>query len=106
MPIRCSSQNISIYQKIDDGNDILRETYSGESSDCQVSSDSTILLLSILPSTFNQPNSKYYVKINANFVKQSNTLEPLPGISKHKWIFFTGNFISKKQIYHTDLLTN
>ena len=51
-----------------------------------------IISLSVLPSTFNQPNSKYYVKIDANFVKQSNTLEPLLGISKYKWIFSTGNF--------------
>ena len=76
---------------MNDTKDILRETYSGESNNCQVSSDSTITL-SVLPSTFNQPNSKYYVNINANFVKQSDTLEPLPGISKYKWKFSTGNF--------------
>jgi hypothetical protein len=92
VPIKCSFQNISIYQKVDDGNDILRETYSGESNDCQVSSDNTILSLSVLSSTFNQPNSTYYIKVDANFVKQNNTLEPLSGISKYQWIFFTGNF--------------
>ena len=95
VPIKCSSQNISIYQKVDNGIDILRETYSGESNNCQVLLDNTTLSLSVLPSTFNQPNSAYYVKINANFVKQNNTLEPLSGISKYKWIFFTSNFFFK-----------
>ena len=104
VPIKCSSQNISIYQKVDNGIDILRETYSGESNSCQVLLDNnTILSLSVLPSTFNQPDSIYYVKIDTNFVKQNNTLEPLPGISKFKWMFFTGNFISKRSKC-TDLL--
>ena len=91
MPIKYSSQNISIYQKVDDTKDILRETYSGESNNCQVLSDNTTLSLSVLPSTFNQPNSTYYIKIDADFVKHNTTLEPLLGISKYKWTFFTGN---------------
>src|SRR4051794_23639252 len=90
VPIGCSSQNISIYQKVDVTKDILRETYSGESINCQVLSDNTTLLLTVLSSTFNQPNSIYYVDIDANFVKHNATLEPLLGISKYKWIFFTG----------------
>lgn len=90
VPIKCSSQNVSIYQILDDGTDILRETYSGESNNCAVSSDNTILL-SVLPSSFNQPNSKYYVKVDSNFVKKNDTLEPLLGISKSNWIFSTGN---------------
>ncbi|RIA85801.1 hypothetical protein C1645_830244 [Glomus cerebriforme] len=90
IPIKCSSQNISIYQKIDNINDILRETYSGESNNCQVISDNTTLSLAVLSSTFNQPNAIYYVKIDENFVKQNKTLEPLLGISKYQWIFFTG----------------
>src|SRR5436189_4369014 len=92
VPIECSSRNISIYQKVDDTKDILRETYSGESNNCNVLSDHTTLLLSVLSSTFNQPNSMYYIKIDTNFVKQNKTLEPLLGISKYKWTFFTGNF--------------
>src|SRR5437667_12425058 len=91
IPIKCSSQNISIYQKINDTKDILRETYSGESINCQVLPDNYILSLTVLPSTFNQPNSVYYIKINADFVKHNTTLEPLLGISKYKWTFFTGN---------------
>ena len=93
VPIKCSSQNISIYQKIDDTKDILRETYSGESVNCQVLPDNYTLSLTVLPSTFNQPNSVYYIKINADFVKHNTTLEPLLGISKNKWIFFTGIFL-------------
>src|SRR5688572_7512800 len=63
IPIECSSKNVSIYQKLDD-KDILREMYSGQSNNCQVLSDNTTLLLTLLPSTFNQPNSVYYVKVD------------------------------------------
>ena len=75
--------------------DILRETYSGESNNCKVLSDNTTLSLAVLPSTFNQPNSTYYIKIDAGFVKQNETSESLPGISKYKWIFSTGIFLKK-----------
>ena len=85
MPIECSSQNISIYQKFFDANDILRETFSGESNNCEVLSNKTTLSLTILPST-------YYVVIDPNFAMRHSTLEPLSGISKYKWTFFTGNF--------------
>ena len=96
--ITCSNRNISIYQIIDDTTEILRETYSaGRSNYCNVTLDQTsgktILSLTVLPSTFNKPNSNYYIKIDANFVKQSKTLEPLFGIPKHKWVFKTGIFI-------------
>jgi hypothetical protein len=91
VPIECSSQNISIYQKVDDGvNEILRETYSGKSNSCNVLSDNYTLSLSVLSSTFNQPNAMYYVYIDPNFVEHNTTLEPLLGISKYKWIFSTG----------------
>jgi hypothetical protein len=82
---------------VNDTKDILRETYSGKSNNCQVLSDNTTLSLTILSSTFNQPNSTYYIKINANFVRQNTTLEPILGISKYKWTFFTG--ICFKTIY-------
>jgi hypothetical protein len=90
IPIECSSKYVSIYQKLDDVKVILRETYSGESNtNCQVLSDNTTLSLTLLPSTFNQPDSVYYVKIDADFVKRSKTSEPLLGILKNKWIFTT-----------------
>src|SRR4051812_50163458 len=94
IPIKCSSQNISIYQKINDTKEILRETYSGESNNCQVLADNNTLSLTILSSTFNKPNSEYYIKINTDYVKHNTTLEPILGISKYKWIFFTGNFLN------------
>ena len=74
---------------MDVSKDILRETYSGESNNCNVLSDNTTLSLTVLSSTFNQPNSIYYIKINADFVKRNTTLEPLLGIFKNKWIFTT-----------------
>ena len=90
--IACSSQNISIYQKIDDTKDIKRESYSGKSNNCKELSDNTTLSLTVLSSTFNKPNSEYYIEIDTNFVKQNKTLEPLPGIPKRKWKFSTGIF--------------
>src|SRR5437764_3879891 len=82
VPIECSSQNISIYQKFDE-KDILRETFSGESNNCNVLSDNTTLSLTVLSSTFNQPNSIYYVEIDPNFVMHNSTSEPLLGITKY-----------------------
>ena len=81
---------------MNDTKDILRETYSGGSKNCQVSLDNNTLLLTVLSSTFNQPNSTYYIKINANFARQNTTLEPILGISKYKWTFFTGNLLLTK----------
>ena len=93
IPIQCSSQNISVYQKLDNMKDILRETYSAQSNRCQVLSDNTTLLLTLLPSTFNQPNTMYYIKIDTDFVRTNETLEPLLGISKNKWLITTGILI-------------
>ena len=81
---------------VDDIKDILHETYSAKSNSCQVLSDNTTLSLTVLPSTFNQPNSTYYVDIDINFAKQNKTLEPLFGIPKYKWSFSTGNFFKKR----------
>ena len=53
-------------------------------------SDNTTLLLTLLPSTFNQPNTMYDIKIDADFVRTNETLEPLLGISKNKWLITTG----------------
>ena len=72
--------------------DNLRESYSGESDNCQVSLDNTTLLLTILPSTFNQPNSAYYIKINPGFAQFNQSLESISGNSKYKWTIFTGIF--------------
>ena len=80
---------ISKYFNFDDTKDILRETFSGETDNCQVLSNYTALL-TILPSTFNTPewpDATYYIKVDADFVKRNNTLEPILGISKNKWIF-------------------
>jgi len=85
-----SSQNISIFQKFDDNNNILRETYSAQSDNCQVLEDKTTLSLSISSCVFNQPNSAYYIIIDTGFVIHKETSEPLLGIYKDKWKFMTG----------------
>ena len=104
--ITCSNRNISIYQIIDDTTEILRETYSaGKSNYCNVTLDQTsgknILSLTVLPSTFNKPNSNYYIKIDAGFVKQNTTSEPILGISKYKWTFITGIFLIINTFKHS-----
>ena len=87
-----NSQNISIFQSLDDNNFILREAYSAQSDNCQFLEDNT-LLLNISSCAFNQPNSTYYIVIDTGFVIHRETLEPLLGIYKDIWKFKTGILI-------------
>jgi hypothetical protein len=58
----------------------MRQTTSGlESEFCSVDPDHKVVSLKVLPSTFNQPNQEYVVRIESNFVKQNNTNEPMIG---------------------------
>jgi hypothetical protein len=38
-----------------------------------------LVSLKVLPSTFNQPNQEYVVRIGNNFVKRNDTNEPMIG---------------------------
>ena len=98
-----SSANISIYQQSEDRSkpDLLRQTFSGGKSQlCRVGSDGYTIHVQIFNSTFNQPNSTYYVSVDYNFVKSQASGEPLIGIDEKIWKFSTSNlfflFFKKK----------
>jgi hypothetical protein len=89
-PVSLSTRNITIYQ-IEDKIIRTRQTTSGQISEfCSIDSDSKIVSLSVLPSTFNVPNSEYHVYIAPNFVKQKNTDEPINRLPHTSWILYTG----------------
>ncbi|KAF0453083.1 hypothetical protein F8M41_001798 [Gigaspora margarita] len=82
-PVTLSSSNISIYQYINGTNhDLLRQRFQGDSSNqfCQIDpNDNKTVIVKVLPSTFNEPNSHYYVVVENNFVKRSDSNEALLG---------------------------
>ncbi|KAF0487324.1 glycosyltransferase family 2 protein [Gigaspora margarita] len=93
-PVTLSSSNISIYQSIrGTGHDLLRQRFQGVSPNqfCQIDpNDNKTVIINVFPSTFNEPNSHYYVVIENNFVKRSGSNEALLGIDKNLWTLVTG----------------
>ncbi|CAG8545207.1 11173_t:CDS:10 [Dentiscutata erythropus] len=93
-PVTLSSSNISIYQHINGTNhDLLRQRFQGDLPNqfCQIDpNDNKTVIINVFPSTFNEPNSLYYVAIENNFVKRSDTNEALLGIDKNLWTLVTG----------------
>ncbi|CAG8523492.1 3413_t:CDS:10 [Paraglomus occultum] len=89
IPVVSSVGNISIYQATDNG-DILREEISGQSEYVSISNNNTVFI-QVLDSTFNQPNTNYYVIVGSNFVKSEKFGEALAGINKNVWYFNTGD---------------
>ncbi|CAG8563650.1 13107_t:CDS:2 [Racocetra fulgida] len=93
-PVVLSSSNISIYQKtIGADNDLLRQRFQGVSSNqlCHIdSNDNKSVIIQVFPSTFNEPNGLYYVVVENNFVKRSDSNEALLGIDKNLWILVNG----------------
>ncbi|CAG8677371.1 23170_t:CDS:10 [Rhizophagus irregularis] len=87
-PIIPSSENIIIYQYLNDNNVILRQKIPGQSDLCQLINDTTISV-KIFVSTLHQLNVKYGVKVENNFVKTQFDDEPLLGISETIWTFNT-----------------
>jgi hypothetical protein len=93
VPIQTSpsyTKYISIFQKFEDNNDILREKYSAQSDNCKVSDNNNTLILNVSSYVFNQPNSSYYIKLDTGFIIHKKTHKPLLGIYKDKWKFKTG----------------
>ncbi|RIB22185.1 hypothetical protein C2G38_2243465 [Gigaspora rosea] len=103
-PVILSSSNISIYQYIDGtDHDLLRQRFQGDSSNqfCQIDpNDNKTVIIEVLPSTFNEPNSHYYVVVENNFVKRSDSNEALLGIDKNLWTLVTEN---KQYVYSSPI---
>ncbi|RIA86161.1 hypothetical protein C1645_878851 [Glomus cerebriforme] len=90
LPVDISTNNISIYQYSNDNNPpILRQYITGNSQYFSSSPDNKIINIKVLESTFNQPNSYYYVVINDNLVKDRMTNQTL--IVVESWKFSTAN---------------
>ncbi|PKY57537.1 hypothetical protein RhiirA4_411730 [Rhizophagus irregularis] len=88
LPITLSTNNISIYQHNNE-NPILRQSVPGSSLSLSHSADNQTLILNVLESTFNQPNAKYYIVIDDNFVQDWETNQPLLGLESNIWTFNT-----------------
>ncbi|CAH1759514.1 8612_t:CDS:10 [Entrophospora sp. SA101] len=100
--VQLASGNISIYQvndnPIDDDslssfintdNSILRQTFSGSDSKYVKMIDNNTITLSVLSSTFNQPDKSYYILVENGFVKDKKTNQNLLGIKSNMWKFST-----------------
>ncbi|CAI2174861.1 10011_t:CDS:2 [Funneliformis geosporum] len=87
-PILLSPGNISIYQVIDNLNDLLRQSYSGISRYISITDDSTVNI-EIFPSTFNNPSASYFVTVDDNFVSSKKFNEAIMGINKRIWFLNT-----------------
>ncbi|KAF0441208.1 hypothetical protein F8M41_003881 [Gigaspora margarita] len=103
-PVTLSSSNFSIYQSINGtGHDLLRQRFQGVSPNqfCQIDpNDNKTVIINVFPSTFNEPNSHYYVVIENNFVKRSGSNEALLGIDKNLWTLVTEN---KQYVYSSPI---
>ncbi|CAI2168996.1 7889_t:CDS:10 [Funneliformis geosporum] len=86
-PIILSSGNISIYQVIDNMNELLRQSYSGLSNAVSVENDT--VFIKVLSSTFNSLNSTYFIQINDDFVSSQRYGEAISGINKRVWFLNT-----------------
>ncbi|CAG8473734.1 1045_t:CDS:10, partial [Scutellospora calospora] len=86
--VTLSDGNISVFQLQDIyGDNLLRQTYSGTSGYCNLTTDSLTITCYILESTFNLPNAVYYVLVDPDFVRLNSSNEPLLGIEKLVWAF-------------------
>ncbi|KAF0453074.1 hypothetical protein F8M41_001790 [Gigaspora margarita] len=92
-PVILSSSTISIYQRINGTqHDLLRQRFQGNSPSqfCRMDpNDNKTIIINVLPSTFNEPNSFYYVVVENNFVRRSDSNEALVGIDEGLWILIT-----------------
>ncbi|CAJ0824006.1 19296_t:CDS:10 [Entrophospora sp. SA101] len=96
IPVTLSTQNITVYKYPENGDDLssmtnFRQTFSASAGLCNLSNDNYTVNITVFPSTFNEPGSRYFVVINDNFVKSQPENEPLLGISKFYWTFTLGS---------------
>jgi hypothetical protein len=92
--VKLSTGNISIFQLNDDPfkPGLLQQMFSADSKICTIGSDNRTVLIPIFKSTFNQPDSSYYVVVENNFVRNQARNEPIIGIKEKEWIFSTSKY--------------
>ncbi|RHZ82560.1 hypothetical protein Glove_109g37 [Diversispora epigaea] len=91
-PVELNDGNISIYQIDNSGNYIIRQFVNGiKSSDfCSISDNGLTVTVNVIKSTFNIPSSKFFVKVDSNFVRNQAYKESLMGIY-NVWKFNTNS---------------
>ena len=89
--VALSTQNISIYQATD-GKPILRQGFDAKSGFCSVTLNDSAVTCKIFKSTFNQPDAKYDVVVDNNFVINKKFKEPLSGVAKGNWVYYGGMY--------------
>ncbi|CAG8599360.1 555_t:CDS:2, partial [Diversispora eburnea] len=90
-PVELSYGNISIYQIDNSGNHIIRQFFKGINSFCSISDDGLTVTVKVIKSTFSNPNSQFYVKVDINFVRNKAYKESLMGIYENIWKFNTSS---------------
>ncbi|CAG8460897.1 7292_t:CDS:10 [Acaulospora colombiana] len=97
-PVSFSTGNIDIFQLSGSyGESLLRQAYSASSIYCNQTADFTTITCQVLNSTFNKPDTTYYVVIESDFVRLNSTSEPLLGVRKLVWKFTT-NEITPEEV--------
>ncbi|CAJ0840781.1 4918_t:CDS:10, partial [Entrophospora sp. SA101] len=91
LPIVPTVNNISIYQINNNDQDIFRQSFSANSEYCKISDDKKSLTIQVLTSTFNLPNTSYYVIVDNGALIKFSTDQPLTGILENVWKFTTDN---------------
>ncbi|CAB4477143.1 unnamed protein product [Rhizophagus irregularis] len=82
-----SNHNITILQ---DGGIIRQITsVSHNNGDFVKNIDDYTIQIKVINSTFNQPNTMYYIIMDDGFVKSKDLQEPIIGIQDNSWKFFT-----------------
>ncbi|RHZ80956.1 hypothetical protein Glove_130g40 [Diversispora epigaea] len=90
-PVELSDGNIWIY-RIDDGidNNVTRQFVNGNNNEfCSISDNGLTVTVKVIRSTFDYPNSQFYVKVDNNFVRSKGYGEPIMGIYENIWKFNT-----------------
>ncbi|RHZ83699.1 hypothetical protein Glove_88g139 [Diversispora epigaea] len=90
-PVELSYGNISIYQIDNSSNNIIREFFKGVNSFCSISNDKLTVTVNVIQSTFSNPNSQFYVKVDNNFVRSKAYRESIMGINNNIWKFNTSS---------------
>ncbi|CAG8611342.1 11793_t:CDS:2 [Funneliformis caledonium] len=96
--VTTSINKIFIYQ-VNNSDSTLRQTIPGNSLSFTYSADNRTINISILESTFNQPNAKYYIVIEDNVVNDLETNQPIIGIGSNIWEF---NTVDNQDIFAED----
>ncbi|PKC08437.1 hypothetical protein RhiirA5_416906 [Rhizophagus irregularis] len=87
------NRNITILQDDGTSHGIIRQitSISDNNGEFVKYIDDSTIEITVIDSTFNQPNAKYYILIDNGFVKNRNYQEPIISIQNSGWSFITKN---------------